>query len=68
VIATPIRSGRQGGFGGNVPEPEPEPRGPGGWGLFLTERLADRWGVDHEEGWTTVWLEVDLDPPPPVPG
>jgi len=57
-----------GGFGGNVPEPEPEPRGPGGWGLFLTERLADRWGVDHEEGWTTVWLEVDLDPPGPVPG
>jgi integral membrane sensor domain MASE1/anti-sigma regulatory factor (Ser/Thr protein kinase) len=54
------------GFGGNVPEPEA--RGPGGWGLFLTERLADRWGVDREEGLTTVWLEVDLDPPGPVPG
>jgi integral membrane sensor domain MASE1/anti-sigma regulatory factor (Ser/Thr protein kinase) len=32
----------------------------GGWGLFLTERLADRWGVDRDEGWTTVWLEMDL--------
>jgi hypothetical protein len=34
-------------------------RGPGGWGLFLTERLADRWGVDRKDGWTTVWLELD---------
>jgi integral membrane sensor domain MASE1/anti-sigma regulatory factor (Ser/Thr protein kinase) len=49
------------GFSANVPKPAA--RGPGGWGLFLTERLADRWGVDREEGWTTVWLEVDLDPP-----
>jgi integral membrane sensor domain MASE1/anti-sigma regulatory factor (Ser/Thr protein kinase) len=55
-----------GGFGGDVPVPET--KGPGGWGLFLTERLADRWGVDREEGWTKVWLEVDLDPPGPVPG
>jgi anti-sigma regulatory factor (Ser/Thr protein kinase) len=34
----------------------------GGWGLFLTERLADRWGVDGEEGLTRVWLELDLLP------
>ncbi len=32
----------------------------GGWGLFLTERLADRWGVDRQGGLTTVWLEMDL--------
>ena len=25
--------------------------GPGGWGLFLTEQLADRWGVDRDGGW-----------------
>jgi anti-sigma regulatory factor (Ser/Thr protein kinase) len=50
-----------GGFGANVPEPAP--KGPGGWGLFLTERLADRWGVEREGGWTTVWLEVDLEQP-----
>jgi anti-sigma regulatory factor (Ser/Thr protein kinase) len=54
------------GFGANVPEPVAA-RGPGGWGLFLTERLADRWGVDRESGWTTVWLEVDLQPPALTP-
>jgi integral membrane sensor domain MASE1 len=51
------------GFAANLPEPAG--RGPGGWGLFLTERLADRWGVDREEGWTTVWVEMDLDPSSP---
>jgi len=30
----------------------------GGWGLFLVERLADRWGTDGE-GATTVWFELD---------
>ncbi len=55
-----------GGFSADLPEPTT--RGPGGWGLFLTERLADRWGVDREGGWTTVWLEVDLDPPGAVSG
>jgi anti-sigma regulatory factor (Ser/Thr protein kinase) len=28
-----------------------------GWGLFLIDQLADRWGVVHEGG-TTVWFEV----------
>ena len=54
------------GFGANIPEPAT--RGPGGWGLFLTEQLADRWGVDRDGGWTKVWLERDLDPPGPIPG
>jgi integral membrane sensor domain MASE1/anti-sigma regulatory factor (Ser/Thr protein kinase) len=54
------------GFGASIPEPIAGE--PGGWGLFLTERLADRWGIDREAGWTTVWLEVDLDPPVPVAG
>ena len=54
------------GFSAKIPDPvEGEP---GGWGLFLTERLADRWGVDRDGGWTTVWLERDLDPPGSVPG
>jgi integral membrane sensor domain MASE1/anti-sigma regulatory factor (Ser/Thr protein kinase) len=44
--------------------PEPAAGEPGGWGLFLAERLADRWGVDHDGGWTTVWLESDLTPGP----
>jgi integral membrane sensor domain MASE1/anti-sigma regulatory factor (Ser/Thr protein kinase) len=54
------------GFRANIPDPVAGE--PGGWGLFLTERLADRWGVDRDGGWTTVWLERDLDPPGSVPG
>jgi anti-sigma regulatory factor (Ser/Thr protein kinase) len=29
-----------------------------GWGLFIVDRLADSWGVLHEQG-THVWLEID---------
>jgi anti-sigma regulatory factor (Ser/Thr protein kinase) len=43
-----------------------EPRGrrpgqskAGGWGLFLVERLADRWGV-MRNNFTRVWFEIDL--------
>jgi anti-sigma regulatory factor (Ser/Thr protein kinase) len=36
-------------------DPEPEPSG---WGLYLVERLADRWGVDSD-GNTVVWFEID---------
>jgi anti-sigma regulatory factor (Ser/Thr protein kinase) len=39
-------------------EPEPHPDRPGGWGLCLVDRLADRWGV-HVNGATSVWFEVD---------
>jgi integral membrane sensor domain MASE1 len=46
------------GFSADLPEPTAGE--PGGWGLFFTEQLADRWGVDREGGWTTVWLEIDL--------
>ena len=38
----------------------PEPRGAdGGYGLFLVERMASRWGVDTRDG-TRVWFELDL--------
>ncbi len=30
---------------------------PGGFGLFLVGRLADRWGVENDDG-TTVWFVV----------
>lgn len=33
----------------------------GGWGLYLVDRLADRWGISREHG-TLVWLELDLNP------
>jgi anti-sigma regulatory factor (Ser/Thr protein kinase) len=29
-----------------------------GWGLFLVERLADRWGVHHGGSSTRVWFEL----------
>jgi hypothetical protein len=29
-----------------------------GWGLYLVDRLADRWGVTSDVG-TTVWFELD---------
>jgi anti-sigma regulatory factor (Ser/Thr protein kinase) len=29
-----------------------------GWGLFLVERLAERWGVDKNGGPTKVWFEL----------
>jgi anti-sigma regulatory factor (Ser/Thr protein kinase) len=35
----------------------------GGFGLYLTEQLADRWGVDRLEGKTRVWLERRTVPP-----
>jgi anti-sigma regulatory factor (Ser/Thr protein kinase) len=38
-----------------VPEPHPE-RG-AGYGLVLVDRLADRWGVMHNDGFC-VWFEV----------
>jgi anti-sigma regulatory factor (Ser/Thr protein kinase) len=41
--------------------PRPNPGLPSGWGLFLVEELADRWGVDLDTG-TRVWFELDRDP------
>ncbi len=29
------------------------------WGMFIVDRVADRWGVDHSDG-TAVWCEIDL--------
>jgi anti-sigma regulatory factor (Ser/Thr protein kinase) len=38
--------------------PAPDPARPSGWGLFLVDELADRWGVDSGRR-TLVWFEVD---------
>jgi anti-sigma regulatory factor (Ser/Thr protein kinase) len=40
------------------PEPTPHLDRPGGWGLCLVNRIADRWGVERN-GETAVWFEVD---------
>jgi anti-sigma regulatory factor (Ser/Thr protein kinase) len=44
---------------GFEPESRPQPHldRPGGWGLCLVDRLADRWGVDRGNG-TAVWFEM----------
>jgi anti-sigma regulatory factor (Ser/Thr protein kinase) len=36
---------------------EPDPARPNGWGLYLVQQLADRWGVDKGPP-TTVWFEL----------
>ena len=48
---------RDDGPGFEVPQPhrQGDPQ-VGGWGLYLVDAIADRWGVEHEP--TTVWLEV----------
>ena len=38
--------------------PRPHEDRPGGWGLCLIDRLADRWGVDSGDG-TCVWFELE---------
>jgi anti-sigma regulatory factor (Ser/Thr protein kinase) len=43
-------------------EPEPRDAGDkskiGGWGLYLVDRIADRWGVACD-GLTRVWFEIE---------
>ena len=46
------------------PPAEPEPEVPGGWGLYLVETLADRWGVAGSDR-THVWFEFDRTSPRP---
>lgn len=40
-----------------------EPAHDCGWGLYLVDRLADRWGVSAS-GPTTVWFDMAADRPP----
>lgn len=44
------------GFEASSRTPEDDPGS--GWGLFLVEHLADRWGVDVN-GTTQVWFEIE---------
>jgi|FLYK01.1.fsa_nt_gi uncharacterized protein YjbJ (UPF0337 family)/anti-sigma regulatory factor (Ser/Thr protein kinase) len=39
----------------------PSDRTEGGWGLYLVDRLADRWGIQRD-GATVAWFEIDLPP------
>ena len=40
-------------------EPAPKPDLAGGWGLYVVNRVADRWGVANT-GSKSVWFEIDL--------
>jgi anti-sigma regulatory factor (Ser/Thr protein kinase) len=39
--------------------PDPDPALPGGWGLTLVDRLADRWGTRRMRGRTAVWFRLN---------
>jgi anti-sigma regulatory factor (Ser/Thr protein kinase) len=39
------------------PSRAPRPDEPDGWGLFLIDRMADRWGI-ASDGHTRVWFEL----------
>ena len=46
--------------GGGFVATKPKPRGAdGGYGLFLVEKMAQRWGIEGN-GETCVWFELDL--------
>jgi serine phosphatase RsbU (regulator of sigma subunit)/anti-sigma regulatory factor (Ser/Thr protein kinase) len=38
----------------------PDPGSRSGWGLYLVDQLADRWGVTRDVG-AGAWFEIDLD-------
>jgi len=46
------------GPGFDPPEPTPDVDTDTGWGLFLVNQLADRWGVDRDQA-SCVWFEID---------
>lgn len=46
------------GRGFRPPDGSQEPGLEGGWGLYLVDRISDRWGV-RIDGSTQVWFEID---------
>ena len=45
------------GVGFDRPAGPPRPGEPSGWGLYLVEQMADRWGVVRDPS-TQVWFEI----------
>ncbi len=43
---------------GFQPSIQPSEDGTGGYGLYIVDRLADRWGVERDPG-GVIWLELD---------
>jgi anti-sigma regulatory factor (Ser/Thr protein kinase) len=48
------------------PQVRPSREGPSGWGLYLVDYLADRWGVTRD-GSNALWFEFDVERSPRVP-
>jgi anti-sigma regulatory factor (Ser/Thr protein kinase) len=48
------------------PQVRPSREGPSGWGLYLVDYLADRWGITRD-GSNTLWFEFDVERSPRVP-
>ena len=48
-----------GGSGFEPRAPDPDPTRASGWGLFLVDELADRWGVEPADPGTLIWFEID---------
>ncbi|MFL5868886.1 MAG: ATP-binding protein [Thermoleophilaceae bacterium] len=38
--------------------PVAKPDGSGGWGLFLVDRIADRWAITRAPSGTCAWFEI----------
>lgn len=47
------------GFEPARPVPKPGPHRASGWGLYIVERISDRWGVEEREGLGCAWFELD---------
>jgi anti-sigma regulatory factor (Ser/Thr protein kinase) len=55
---------RDPGHGFERRPPPPDPERASGWGLFLVEEVADRWGMDGDGAdgtGTRIWFELDRD-------
>jgi anti-sigma regulatory factor (Ser/Thr protein kinase) len=61
VLMVEVADGGQGFDHGSAPRPRlaiGDPLDPSGWGLFLVEQIADRWGAVQTDGETRVWFEL----------
>src|SRR3954447_21247833 len=45
---------------GGFARPRPAPGDDSGWGLFIVDRLAHRWGVERASQGTRVWFEIGV--------
>ena len=43
------------------PSPDGSGNASGGWGLFLVDQIADRWGVECSSAGSRVWFEILYD-------